>query len=104
VISRHELEERLDELTIVDTQHPNMFRRRHLPNAVNLPSGRVAALAAVLLPDLGAEIVVYCGSWLCRSSDRVAEELQRLGYTNVRIYRGGRADWRRAGLPIVRST
>jgi rhodanese-related sulfurtransferase len=81
VICRGELEERLDELTIVDTQHPNMFRRRHLPNAVNLPRGRVEALAAVLLPDLDAEIVVYCGSWLCRSSDRAAEELQRLGYT-----------------------
>ena len=104
MISRGELEERVDEVTIVDTQHPNMFRRRHLPNAVNLPPGRAEALAAVLLPDLDAEIVVYCGSWLCRSSDRVADGLHRLGYTNVRIYRGGRADWRRAGLPIVRST
>jgi rhodanese-related sulfurtransferase len=104
VISREELDERLDELTIVDAQPPAMFRRRHLPNAVNLPRTRVEALAPVLLPDLDAEIVVYCGSWLCRSSDRVAERLRRLGYTNVRIYRGGRADWRKAGLPIVRST
>jgi rhodanese-related sulfurtransferase len=104
VISRRELEERLDELTLVDSQSPAMFRRRHLPNAVNLPHPRVEALAPVLLPDLEAEIVVYCGSWLCRSSDRVAEQLRRLGYTHVRIYRGGRADWRRAGLPIVRST
>jgi rhodanese-related sulfurtransferase len=104
VISRRELEERLDELTLVDTQQPNMFRRRHLPNAVNLPRGRVEALAPVLLPDLEAEIVVYCGSWLCRSSDHVAERLRRLGYTNVRIYRGGRADWRKAGLPVIRST
>jgi rhodanese-related sulfurtransferase len=104
VISRDELYRRLDELTIVDTQLPNMFRRRHLPNAVNLPRQRVEALAPVLLPELDAEIVVYCGSWLCRSSDRVAEKLQALGYMNVRIYRGGRADWRKAGLPIVRST
>ena len=104
MISRDELQRRLDELTIVDTQQPNMFRRRHLPNAVNLPRERVEALAPVLLHDLDAEIVVYCGSWLCRSSDRVAAQLRALGYTNVRIYRGGRADWRRAGLPIVRST
>ena len=104
MIDRHELHRRLDELTIVDAQAPAMFRRRHLPNAVNLPRQRVEALAPVLLPELDAEIVVYCGSWLCRSSDRVAEGLRGLGYTNVRVYRGGRADWRKAGLPVVRST
>ena len=57
----------------------------------------------MLLPDLDAEIVVYCGSRLCRSSDRVAAKLLALGYKRVRVYRGGKADWRRAGLPIVRS-
>jgi len=100
-IAREELHERLDELTIVEALPAAAFRRRHLPNAVNLPKSRVEALAAVLLPDLDAEIVVYCGSWVCRSSDRVAEKLLALGYTRVRVYRGGKADWRRAGLPTV---
>jgi hypothetical protein len=48
----------------------------HLPNAVNLPKSQVEALAP---------------------------ELLRLGYTFVRVFRGGKADWRRAGLPTVRS-
>ena len=104
MIAREELRERLAELTLVDAQHPNAFRRRHLPHAVNLPADRVDALAPVLLPDLAAPIVVYCGSWLCRTSDRVARRLRALGYVDVRIYRGGRVDWRRAGLPLVRST
>ena len=78
------------------------YNRRHLPNALNIPRSRVEALASVLLPQLDAEIVVYCGSWLCRSSDRVAAKLRELGYTHVRVYRGGKADWRRAGLPTVR--
>ena len=69
---------------------------------MNLPKREVEALAPTCSrPD--AEIVVYCGSWLCRSSDRVADKLRRLGYTHVRVYRGGKADWRRAGLPTVRS-
>ena len=104
MIAREELRERLAELTLVDATAPNAFRRRHLPGAVNLPPDRVEALAPVLLPDLEAEVVVYCGSWLCRSSDRVARALRALGYTDVRIYRGGRADWRRGDLPLVRST
>lgn len=103
MISREELHERLAELTVVDAQPPNAFRRRRLPGAVNLPRDRVEALAPVLLPDLEAEIVVYCGSWLCRSSDAVAARLRALGYVNVRVYRGGRADWRRGGLPIATS-
>ena len=104
MIPREELRERLAELTLVDTQHPNAFRRRHLPGAVNIPADRAEALAPALLPDLDAPIVVYCGSWLCRTSDRVARSLRTLGYVDVRIYRGGRADWRYAGLPLVRST
>jgi rhodanese-related sulfurtransferase len=104
VISREELHARLAELTVVDAQPPNAFRRRRLPGAINLPQDRVEALAPVLLPALDARIVVYCGSWLCRSSDRVAAKLRALGYVDVDVYRGGRADWRAAGLPIVRST
>ena len=100
-ISRDELRDRLEELTIVEALPRAAFRRLHLPHAVNLPKSQVEALAPELLPDLHAEIVVYCGSWLCRSSDRVADKLRRLGYTYVRVYRGGKADWRRAGLPTV---
>ncbi len=102
-ISRTELRDRLDEVILVEALPRAAFRRLHLPNAVNLPKGEVEALAPTLLPDRDGEIVVYCGSWLCRSSDRVAVKLRRLGYTRVRVYRGGKADWRRAGLPTVRS-
>ena len=74
-ISRDELRDRLDELTLVEALPRAAFRRLHLPNAVNLPKSQVEALAPELLPDLEAEIVVYCGSWLCRSSDRVADKV-----------------------------
>jgi rhodanese-related sulfurtransferase len=99
-ISLEELRERLDELTVIETLPPAAYRRRHLPGALNLPKSRAAALAPVLLPELDAEIVVYCGSRLCRSSDRVAESLRRLGYTRVRVYRGGKREWLHAGLPL----
>ena len=100
MISREELHRRLDEVTVVDAQHPNAFRRRRLPNAVNIPGDRVEALAPALLPDLDAPIVVYCGSWLCRTSDRVARALRALGYLEVEVYRGGLADWRLNQLPV----
>jgi rhodanese-related sulfurtransferase len=74
----------------------------HLPGAVNIPPGHVDRLAAALLPDRQAPIVVYCtggGS----SSRAVAQRLEQLGYTAVAVYRGGKEDWVEHGLPLERT-
>ena len=51
------------------------------------------------VPDLDTEIVVYCIDVECESSVFVGERLRFLGYTNVRHYADGKADWMAAGLP-----
>jgi rhodanese-related sulfurtransferase len=38
------------------------FRKAHIPGAINLPVDQVRQRAQQVLPDKGAEIVVYCGS------------------------------------------
>lgn len=38
------------------------YQHAHLPGAINLPPDRVPELAPRLLPDKGAEIIVYCSS------------------------------------------
>jgi len=53
--------------------------------------------------DLGTSdvpIVVYCASETCANSDQVAKLLADIGYTDVRVYKGGKADWQAAGLPV----
>jgi rhodanese-related sulfurtransferase len=64
-ISREELKVKMDRgevFTLVETLQEVAYRHEHLPGAVNLPPDRVRELAPVLLPDKGAEIVVYCSS------------------------------------------
>jgi rhodanese-related sulfurtransferase len=78
------------------------FEDAHIPGAVNIPPGRVDALASTLLPVPDAPIVVYC-SGRCDSSQIVADRLEELGYTKVRIYAGGKEDWVEHGLPVERS-
>jgi rhodanese-related sulfurtransferase len=39
---------------------PRYYRHSHLPGALNLPPGKVAEMAADLLRDKEAEIVLYC--------------------------------------------
>ena len=91
-------------VTLVEALPAKYYKERHLPGAVNLPHDRVDALAPSLLPDKGAEIVVYCASAPCKNSGIAAERLVELGYTRVRDYHEGKADWVAAGLPTERGT
>ncbi|MCA9879203.1 MAG: rhodanese-like domain-containing protein [Thermomicrobiales bacterium] len=104
-ISREELKGRLDRgeaTTLVEALPEPYYRRAHLPGAINIPADRVTELAPRLLPDLDAEIVVYCADLACPSSGLVARTLQDLGYRSVREYAEGKQDWIAAALPTER--
>ena len=88
--------------TLIETLPPEQFQEGHLPGAINLPPDQVSTLAPTLLPDKDIEIITYCASRTCHASAKAARALMRLGYTNVRHYPGGKADWKSAGLPIVK--
>jgi len=76
------------------------FRDGHLPGAHHMPQDSVTELAPKVVPDRTTEIVVYCASDTCRNSHVAAADLVRLGYPNVSIYAGGKADWQAAGLSL----
>ena len=64
-ISRDELVRRLHDasLTIVDVLPQASFVDAHIPRALNLPLEQVPARARELLPDLAADIAVYCAKF-----------------------------------------
>ena len=90
-----------DRPVLVEALGAAFYADAHLPGALNVPAGRVDDLAPVLLPDLGAEIVVYC-SGTCSSAELVAGRLAELGYRDVAVYDGGKEDWVEHGLPVER--
>jgi rhodanese-related sulfurtransferase len=47
--------------TLVDVLPAASYAEGHLPGARSLPVADIPARAAMLLPDLDADIVVYCG-------------------------------------------
>ena len=62
-IDRDELRVKLDRgdhVVLLEVLAPPYYRHSHLPGAVNLPPGTTAEMAADLLPDKDAEIVLYC--------------------------------------------
>ena len=102
-VSREELWQKIehdDGLVLVDALPPISFAASHLPGAINIPPGTEDERASRRIPDLAAEVVVYCMNPTCYSSVDVANRLVQLGYRNVRHYPGGKEEWIEAGLPL----
>lgn len=101
LISREELHAAIEagSVIVVDALGGDYYAKQHLPRAIALVEDEVTARAADLLPDRAAAIVTYCSNPACPNSQRVADRLTALGYSNVRKYREGIEDWVGAGLP-----
>ncbi|HEY8506636.1 MAG TPA: rhodanese-like domain-containing protein [Gemmataceae bacterium] len=95
-ITREELKAKLDrgeKFYLVEALPLHNYISGHLPGAINLPLEELAERAPLRLPDKDAEVIVYSESETCQLSGMVAEELEKMGYRNVRDYTGGKADW-----------
>lgn len=103
-ITGHELKEQIEsgKTLIVEGLPEKYYRSGHIPGAVNLPFDSLEGLAAKVLPDLAAPVVVYCGSSSCKTLPLAVERLTALGYQNVTVYLGGKADWKKLGFPLVK--
>ncbi|WP_265519749.1 rhodanese-like domain-containing protein [Nitratireductor luteus] len=102
-ISREDLKAKIEcdnDFVLVDTLPATAYRKGHLPGAISIVSDDIVDVAPERIPDRNAEIVVYCGNGPCKRSSLAAERLENLGYTRVRDYHEGKADWIEAGLPL----
>ena len=101
-ITRDELQSAIDDRAaiVLDALPAAPYGRRHLPGALNLVVDDVDADAARLLPDKNATVVTYSTDATCGRGEALAERLEGLGYTDVRVYREGIEDWVGAGLPV----
>ena len=75
---------------ILDAREQHEYDEGHIPGAILIPYGEIADRAENELPDKEQLILVYCRSG--RRSKIAAEELVKLGYTNVKEF-GGIIDW-----------
>ena len=75
---------------IIDARTQEEYDLGHIPGAILIPEYEIADRAEAELPDKDQLILVYCRSG--RRSKIAAEELVKLGYTNVKEF-GGIIDW-----------
>ena len=75
---------------ILDVREQYEYDEGHIPGAILIPYGEIADRAEKELPNKDQLILVYCRSG--RRSKIAAEELVKLGYTNIKEF-GGIIDW-----------
>ena len=83
---------------LVDTREESEWARGHLPGAVHLCKGIIERDIEAAVPDKSAEIILYCGGGF--RSALAADNLQKMGYTNVISMDGGWRGWTEAGFPV----
>jgi rhodanese-related sulfurtransferase len=85
---------------LVDVREDNEWAKGHLPGAVHLGKGIIERDIEQRVPDTNAKVILYCGGGF--RSALVADNLQRMGYTDVESMDGGWKGWLDAGLPTAK--
>ncbi|MFP5409700.1 MAG: rhodanese-like domain-containing protein [Gammaproteobacteria bacterium] len=87
---------------VIDVRTPNELNvfggYIDAPRFFNITRGWLEFQIETAVPDKNTPIVVYCGA--NQRSPLAADTLMKLGYRNVKNYRDGFFNWKRAGLPL----
>jgi len=92
--------DRGDKFLLVDVREESEFAKDHLPGAIHLGKGVIERDIEARVPELDTEMVLYCGGGF--RSALAADNLQKMGYTNVISMDGGIRGWREKNYPLVK--
>jgi len=90
-----------EDFDLIDVREESEFAAGHLPRAIHLGKGVIERDIETKVPDLGRQLVLYCGGGY--RSALAADAIQKMGYTNVISMDGGFRGWREAGYPLAPS-
>lgn len=91
--------DRGEKLLLVDVREESEYAKDHLPGATHLGKGIIERDIEERVPDPKTPIVLYCGGGY--RSALAADNLQKMGYTNVLSMDGGIRGWREKGYPLT---
>jgi len=92
--------DRGEKFILVDVREESEYAKDHLPGAIHLGKGVIERDIEARVSDTGAPIVLYCGGGF--RSALAADNLQKMGYTNVISMDGGVRGWREKGYPFTK--
>ena len=101
-VSVDEVKARLDrgpKFLLIDVREESEFAKDHLPGAIHLGKGVIERDIEERVPELDAPLILYCGGGY--RSALAADNLQKMGYTDVLSMDGGIREWREKHFPLT---
>lgn len=89
--------DRGDNFYLVDVREDSEWNKGHITNAVHIGKGVIERDIEKKIDNTEAEIILYCGGGF--RSALAADNLQKMGYSNVSSMDGGYSGWIKAGYP-----
>lgn len=94
--TRRKLDSR--EATVIDVREESEWNAGHVRSAEHLGKGVIERDIEARVPDKNAELILYCGGGF--RSALSADNLQKMGYSNVYSMAGGWRAWQAANGPV----
>jgi rhodanese-related sulfurtransferase len=85
----------------VDVREESEFAAGHATGAIHLGKGIIERDVENAIPDHHAKVILYCGGGY--RSALAADNIQKMGYTNVESMDGGIRAWLDAKLPTSKT-
>lgn len=82
---------------LIDVREDNEFAAEHAKGAVHIGRGVIERDIIGKFPDKNRELILYCGGGY--RSALAADNLQKMGYTNILSMKGGWTAWQEASAP-----
>jgi len=92
--------DRKEKFLLIDVREESEYAADHLPGAIHLGKGIIERDVENRVPDPNTPVVLYCGGGF--RSALAADNLQKMGYTQVLSMDGGVRDWREKGFPLTK--
>jgi len=92
--------DRGEKFVLVDVREESEFTKDHIPGALHLGKGVIERDIEDRVPDLNTPLILYCGGGF--RSALAADNLRKMGYTNLLSMDGGIRGWREKNYPLIR--
>ena len=92
--------DRREKFLLIDVREESEYAADHLPGAVHLGKGIIERDVEARVPDQNTPMVLYCGGGF--RSALAADNLQKMGYTQVLSMDGGIRGWREKGFALTK--